>query len=308
MNENLYEIERAAAWAEIKDSHRTQSVLIAQAIGIEPMQSGQIREDCLKLNYNGIYGYLPITFIDNYEFKGLQNFIGKKFEFVVSYVDLENQTFAANRIKALEILAKRFWNKAKVGEVYPAFVRGVDRFNAYLLVNGVSTKMNRKEFSYTFHDDLREEIFIGETINVKLLEVVKPHALEEQQLKEESSEEDEVAEDNKPAEGYISVSSRALETDPMVYINEYKEKSTYLGRITKIHIDHGLFIELEPRGIQVRTGIPPSSDLNRLKVGEMVNFKIQEIRPQERRVIGIVIDPRHNSRKQDKQRSSGYVR
>ncbi|WP_066298094.1 hypothetical protein [Bacillus sp. FJAT-29937] len=314
MNENSFEMERAAAWADIKNSHRTQSVLKAQVIGIEIFEAGEVKEECLKLNYRGIYGFLPKSFIDNYEFKGLQNFVGKTFDFVVSYVDLDNQTFAANRIKALEISAKRFWNRAKEGDVYPAFVRGVDRFNVYLLVNGVPTKMFRNEFSYEFHEDLREVVFIGETIDVKLLEIVKPQALTEdtnkptEELTEEIEAENE-AENKKRIEGYISVSSRALETDPMIYLNEYKEKSTYLGYITKISIDTGsLFVKLEPRGIQTRTGIPPSTNLNRLKVGDMVNFKIQEIIAHERRVKGIIIDPRQNSRRQENSRGSSYVR
>ena len=101
MNENQYELEKekATAWADIKDSHRTGSVLTAQAIGIENFQFGAVREECLKLNYKGLYGYLPIKFIDNYEFRGLQNFVGKIFEFVVSHVDLESHLFAADRIK-----------------------------------------------------------------------------------------------------------------------------------------------------------------------------------------------------------------
>lgn len=311
LNENFYEVDhqRASAWANIKDSHRKQSVLTAIAIGIETIQAGKVSEFALKLNYNGIYGFLPMSFIDNYEFKGLQNFVGKTFEFVVSYVDLESQTFAANRIKALDILKRRFWRNAKAGEVYPAFVRGVDKFNIYLLVHGVPTKMHRNEFSYTFFDDLREEIFIGETIEVKILEINKPQNSDEKADQEKADEELTGASEEQAdsTEGSILVSSKALETDPMIYITEYQEKATYLGEIYKVHIDHGIFIRLEPRGIQVRTGFPPGTSMERLKVGEKVNFKIQEINAQERRIRGIVITPRQNGRKQN-HRSLNYVR
>ncbi|MGG3805831.1 30S ribosomal protein S1 [Metabacillus fastidiosus] len=297
-----YEMQKATAWADIRNAARTGEVLYAQAIGLEYIPVAGKKEECLKLNYNGIYGFLPITFIDNYEFKGLQNFIGKVFEFCVTTVDLDGQIFAANRIKALEQLAKRFWRRAKSGEKYTAFVRGVDRFHVYLLVDGVPTRMHRDEYSYTFYEDLREEVFIGESLEVELLEVNKPLS------SVESDSEEEIETDDKTREGSISVSRKVLETDPMAYIHEYQEKATYLGTITKVHLDHGLFIRLEPRGIQVRTGFPPGTDQSLLQEGQTVNFKIQEINMQQRRVKGIVITPKQAFQKNRQTRSMNHVR
>lgn len=285
---NEIEAERAAAWADIKESQRAGNVLTAKAIGIEYFELGELKQECLKLNYNGIYGYLPTSFIDTYEFRGIQNFVGKTFEFVVSYVSFEDQIFAANRIMALEKSAKRLWKNGKPGDIYPAFVRGVDRYHVYLLVSGVPTRMHRDEFSYVFSDDLREEIFIGETIDVKVLEINKPNP----DLAIEGDEP--TAEEKRAIEGNISVSKKALEVDPMSFINEYKEKSTYLGTITKIHVDHGIFISLEPRGITVRSGFPPGSNGARLQVGDEVNFKIQDINVKERRIKGLIITPNQN--------------
>lgn len=297
-----YERQKATAWADIKNSHRTGDVLYAQAIGIEYVPVAGKKEECLKLNYNGIYGYLPITFIDDYEFKGLQNFVGKVFEFCVVHVDLDSQIFAANRVKALEQLAKRFWKRAKVGETYNAFVRGVDKFHVFLLVDGVPTRMHRNEFSYTFFEDLREEVFIGESFDVEILEVVKPQP----DLVIEGEEPTE--EEKKKLTGFLSVSKKTLETDPMIYINEYQEKATYLGTITKVHLDYGLFIRLEPRGIIARTGFPPGTDHSLLKEGQTVNFKIQEIIPTERRVKGIIITPQQSRNRQSQNRGMRYGR
>ncbi|MCP1161420.1 MULTISPECIES: hypothetical protein [Bacillus] len=278
--------EKAAAWADIKSSQRSGNVLTAQAIGIEYFESA--KQECLKLNYNGIYGYLPKAFIDEYDFKGIQNFVGKYFEFVAHTVDMENQIFIANRIEALKTLSKRFWRQAKLGDTYAAFVRGVDQFNVYLLVNGVPTKLHRSDYSYTFYDDLREEVFIGDTIEVKITELIKPDAA--------AAADDVQAEENPNPEGSLLVSKKALEVDPMIFLNEYQEKATYLGTITKVHLDHGLFIRLEPRGIMVRSGFPPGGNSSRLKEGEQVNFKIQEINAKERRVKGIVITPNQGFR------------
>ncbi len=282
--------QEAVAWADIKNSKNRGQVLYGTAIGIEIIEQGGNREECLKLNYNGIYGYLPKRLIDTYTFKGLQNFVGKVFEFVVIHVDLEHQIFAADRIQAIEKLSEKFWREAKIGESFEAFVRGVDPFNVYLLVEGVPAKMHRNEFSYTFHEDLTEEVSIGDIIDVKLMDIIDEEKAEENVDEEELSFV-ENEEENKHSKT-ILVSKKALETNPWKYINEYKEKSTYLGVIRKVHIDHGLFIDLQPRNISIRCNFPPNTDQSLLRVGEQVNVKLQVIDIQNERIQGIVITPR----------------
>ncbi|MED0677629.1 S1 RNA-binding domain-containing protein [Aneurinibacillus thermoaerophilus] len=275
--------EKARAWADIKDSQRTKRVLVAQAKGIEDFQIGDKKIECLKLNYRGIYGYLPKQFIDNYEFKGLTYFLGKYFEFVVDDVsfDTEKQIFIANRIKALEILSQNFWKTAKEGEVYSAFVRGIDQFNLYLLVEGVPTMLHRSEYSYSFVEDLREELEIGDTINVKILRLVKPNEKYLENVNDPQSEELTAGEN-----GLLQVSARVLQEDPWKNITDYEEKGLYHGTITKIHVDHGLFIELEP-GLTVRTNFPPEAPS--FKVGQSVPVKLIEINPAERKIKAITI-------------------
>ncbi len=307
MNDYLQdlEMERATAWADIKDSHRRGSVLIAQAIGIELKQQGEIKEECLKLDYNGIYGYLPKSFISDYEYRGIQSFIGKHFEFVVSHIDVEGEIFAADRKKALEILAQKFWRTAQEKNKFSGFVVGVDRNSIYLLVQGIPVRMGRKEYSHTYFDDLQEEVFLGESLDVVVTKIHRPNPTLE--IEGETATEEEL----KLINGYIEVSHKALEIDPMSYINEYQEKSTYLGVIDKINVEHGIFIKLKPRGITVRSGFPPAVDGKLLREGDEVNFKIQSIDHENRRIKGIIITPRQSkqTRLQQKRRgTTGYGR
>lgn len=280
--------KQAIAWADLKESHQRGRVLYAQVIGIETKDVGKEREEVLKLDYEGFEGYLPKHLIDNYEFKGLQSFVGSVVEFVVNHIDLEAHIFGADRVKALEILANRFWRTAKVGDVYDAFVRGVDPFNVYLLVDGVPSKMYRDEFSYTFYEDLRTVVSIGDRINVKVMEIKPP---------------------TEDSEGQVLVSKKALEQDPWDFIDHYKVKGTYLGIIQNVHMDHGLFIDL-PHGIRVRTNFPPNTDHRLLAVGEQVNVKIQSIDREKREIKGIVITPRQSVFKSQQNRRGrlGYDR
>ncbi|USK62311.1 30S ribosomal protein S1 [Peribacillus asahii] len=293
-NAQDYVLERASAWAEIRESKKKETVLTAQAIGIEYFQLGTLREECLKLDYKGVYGYLPKSFIDNYDFKGIQSFIGKYFEFVVSYVDSEGEIFAANRIKALEVLGERFWKNGKVNQTIPAFVRGVDRFNAYLLVNGVPVVMHRNDFSHTFHDDLRQILFIGDVINVKVTSIQKPNP--DYEIAGETPTEEEA----QIIKGHVTVSAKALEVDPLTYISEYQEKSTYLGVIEKVHLEYGIFVRLLPRNIVALAGFPPGTNKELLREGQQVNFKIQYIDKEKRHVKGLIITPKQGAYNQAK--------
>lgn len=282
-NEEFKTQKQAVDWADIKESKQRGRVLYAQVIGIENIEKGNIKEECLKLDYEGFEGYLPKTLIDKYEFKGLQSFVGSMLEIVVNYVDLETHIFGADRIKALEVLSSRFWRTAKKGEKYEAFVRGVDPYNVYLLVEGVPAKMYRDEFSYTFFDNLQEVVNIGDVLEVQLTEIEKSSG---------------------DKEGKIEVSKKALEIDPWDYINHYKEKGTYLGIIKKVHMDHGLFIDLH-HGIRVRTNFPPNTDHSLLQEGEQVNLKIQSIDTNKREIKGIVITPKQSAYKSKRNRTRG---
>jgi len=259
------------AWADIKESHRVKQVLYAEAIGLETLTMGDKREDFLKLNYKGIYGYLPKSRIDNYEFKGLHHFLGKEFEFVVETVDLEGHWFLANRIQALEVSARRFWKTAKVGQVMVGFIRGIDASRLYLLVEGVPAVVERKDVSYSYIEDLRYEFEIGDTIDVKITKL------------EAASEEN----DNT---GVLEVSSKVLQKDPWGQIANFKEGCTYTGTITKIHPEHGVFAELLP-GLTVRTNFPPNANPTVLKRDNKVSIKLLNIDHRERKIKAITIIP-----------------
>lgn len=271
------EIELAQAWAEIRDSIKSKKkrILEAQVIGLENLARGKHTEICLKVDYKGIYGYIPKSLIDDYDFKGLQSYVGANVEFVVTDTFSESEydrLFIGDRLKALEIKAERFWRLTQVGDEVNAFVRGVDKNGIYLSVEGVQVRMEREDYSFVYHVDLREVVFIGDTIPVKIIE------MDHEKKK-------------------IKVSHKEFQEDPMAYIDEYKVGSIYLGTIKNIHIDHGVFIKLEPRGIEARTGFPPGMSPELLREGEKVNFKITRIDEEARRVTGILINPRNTSKR-----------
>ena len=73
-------------WRELRNSRSRSRVLFAEVVGIEDLSLAGQSMKCLKLDYQGIYGYMPSHKIDNYEFKNLQHLMGSVFEFVVEEV------------------------------------------------------------------------------------------------------------------------------------------------------------------------------------------------------------------------------
>ncbi|WP_145949609.1 hypothetical protein [Paenibacillus sp. Y412MC10] len=263
-------------WAALREAKNRRRVLFARAVGLEELQLGSHRMECLKLSYEGVYGYLPKDKVDNYEFKGLHNFLGKTFEFIVDEL-ITNPgekvgIFIANRIEALKISANRFWNTAREGQIYEAFIRGIDPFHLYILVEGVEVKLNREEVDYAMYDDLREIYSIGDSIEVKILSLQKPVEGE--------------------TEGVVEVSARILNEDPWLRIKNYREKSFYLGKLARIHPEFGFFVQLEP-GLTVLTNFPAGARGVNFKKGDELEVKIGSIDHEKRRIRGIVVLPKN---------------
>lgn len=283
--EELEVSQQMVAWADIKESHSRKRVLYAEAIGIEEIPVGNTIQQCLKLDYQGIYGYLPRSMIQKYEFRGINHLLGTTFEFVVEHLDHETQLFIANRITALDILASKFWKVAKEGQVYNAYISGLDRFNIFLLLDGVPTTMFRDEYSYMYFEDLREVLDIGESIQVQIAKLVKPGETYKRMVNGEEKEF------TAGEEGYIEVSHRILTPDPWKHITNFKEKCVYTAKITKVHPDYGIFLDLIP-GLTVRCNFPSNSNGVILKKGAKVALKIMAIDVQNRQIRAVVFSPK----------------
>jgi small subunit ribosomal protein S1 len=277
------------AWADVKEAHRTGKILTARSIGIETKSIKDSKEEVLKLDFNGVYGYMPKSLVDNYNLRGIQHYLDRELEFVVDKVIIDPNAnvgiFLANRAKALEKKAERFWREAQEGQIFNAFVRGVDKYTLFLLVEGVPIELNRSEVGYMYYEDLTEAFEIGDILPVKLSSITRP------------------SEDQK---GKITVDSKTLQFDPWTNIVNYQENGIYVGRITKIHPDHGMFVELvDSPGLVVRTNFPPYTGNQIFKKGETIRVRIAKIDAAGRRMKAIAFIP-HYSKKRNNDRYGSY--
>jgi len=305
------QLKKQQALATLREAVRLKTrILKALVYGVETLEFGGQKQQALALSFNGIFGYIPASKIDDYEFKGLQSFVGTELEFIVeslfepeeepvteeqsgetALVSDEKQQgkalthkktlFLGNRAAALEIQAERFWKNLKTNgvndQVYEAFVSGVDKANVWLVVEGMRVRMNRMNYSYKFYDDLRLHIFIGDKIQVKVLD-----------FKEN--------EDDGEAKRTLTVSRKVLERNPKDFLTNIKVKGTYLAVVKNIDVDKGVFVELDPFGITVLVGFPSMDSGIKLAKEKQVNVRVTRIDTKTGFVSGVIFDPKGRRR------------
>ncbi len=273
LEEKLRE-QRMYATANLRDAHRFKRYITVTSIGVEDLVLGESKIECLKVYFDGIYGFIPKDKMDDYEFKSLNAFVDSEFEILVEQVisDDNNAYFIGNRKEALELQATLFWNAAKEGRiraksVHSAFVSGVDKTNLYLIVNGIRKRMPREEYSYVYHRDLREVVSRGEQIDVKIISI-------------------------NAEEQTVEFSRRVLEADPTEFLSEYKPGGVYAAEINNINSELGVFVSLKPHGISALAQFPSMRIGRHIKEGDKCKLKVSRVDLQTGHIYGHIVLPR----------------
>lgn len=279
------------AWADIKQAHRTGSIVEAYAIGIETKSIGTAKLDCIKLDFNGVYGYMPKNLVDDYNLRGMQGFLDRTLEFVVDNVIIDPHStigiFVANRVKALEKKASTFWKEGQEDSVYEAFIRGVDRLHLYLLVEGIPCQIAKRDVGYMYIEDLTEYYEMGDSIDVKVTSIKRP---------------------TENTKGKIEVDSKVMQEDPWHNIVNYQVGGNYVGQITRIHPAHGFFVEIiDSPGLQVRTNFPAYTGKKIYEVGDRIRIRIQSIDVEGRTIKAVAYVVKSN-KKSSPLRTKSYVK
>lgn len=270
LSEQLKE-QRMYAEAQLKNARNFNRFITVKSIGIEPLELGGQTIECLKVYYEGVYGYIPKDRMDDYEFRSLYSFVNGEFQVTVETIisDDHDTFFIGNRKAALQKQEELFWKSAKKGQLHNAFVSGVDKTNLYLIVNGVRIRMPKEEYSYSYHHDLREVVAIGETMNVCITSINN----EEQKLE---------------------VSRRVLEVDPSKHLSQYKVGGVYACEINNIDFERAsVFVTLEPHGITALAKMPALRIGQHLKVGDkQLSFKVNRVDLDKGHIFGHIIVPK----------------
>lgn len=199
--------------------------------------------------------------------------VGQIVAFKIKEIDASKQTFTASRREALEQMAGLTWKTIAPGQVRVAVVRAVTRYRAIVDIGGVTASIPAKEVSNYWVDDVRDFLGIGDTLDVKVLEVDHDHKK-------------------------IGISVRALQPDP--WLNDPDklpyENQRVLGTVAAV-ADNGdryaVRINVEPGFVCFHSC--KKNRYIRYAKGDRVLVRVREVDCQKRLILVNIIEQRNRS-------------
>ncbi len=244
----------------------------------------------------GKRAFCPISHIELHYCKNPKQYLGKKLTFTILELKNNGKQIVLSRREILrkeqEAAAKLIQDKLVEGAEFEGKVSSLTNYGAFVdLGSGVEGLVHVSEISHKRVDNPEDVLKIGDTVRVKVLKY-------------------------NPDEKRISLSIKALETDPWESaLEQFPPDTIVSGKVVRIE-DFGAFVELAP-GID---GLIHISEISHkrvrhpseaLKIGEEVNVKVLHNDPEQRR-IGLSMKeleetpvelPKENNRKRNRSKS-----
>lgn len=130
----------------------------------------------LRVNVGGKTAFCPISQIDTKFVQDATEYVGKKFEFMITQFDKKGRNIVVSRRKILELqkaeMEGAFMQLHKTGDIMPGKVTRLERFGAFVeLEGGVEGLVHISELGWSRITDPKEVVSPGQSISVKLLKV-----------------------------------------------------------------------------------------------------------------------------------------
>lgn len=236
---------------------------------------GRVAEVCkggVRVSIKGKLAFCPISQLDLARVETGEEYIGKKFEFMITQFSEGGRNIVVSRRKLLEeqrgVSEEGFAGERKEGEMVTGKVKRIEPFGAFVEVApGIEGLLHISEMSWSRVADPHEVVTVGQEIQVKI-------------LKTESKE------------GRLKISLSLKQVGPEPWENlppEIKEGHVVSGKVTRC-MKFGAFVEIAP-GLE---GLIPLSEMSYtkrvirsdelFKEGERVLVMIKEIQAEAHRI------------------------
>ena len=224
----------------------------------------------------GKTAFCPISQIDLRRVDDPSQYIGKKFDFMITQFQTRN--IVVSRRKLLEqeknLSVDVFIQDHRAGDTLSGVVTRLEQFGAFIEVApGLEGMAHISEIAWSRLNHPNEALALGQEVQAKVLKI-------------------------EDANGRLSISLSIKQATPAPWENlpeQIREGAKIEGKVTRL-MKFGAFVELAP-GIE---GLVPLSEMSYtkrvlradevLKEGERVLVLIKEIRPEERRLLLSVKD------------------
>jgi small subunit ribosomal protein S1 len=242
---------------------------LEDAYDMEMPVEGRVTEVCnggFRVNIQNKIAFCPVSQMDYKTATDHQSYVDKKFEFLITQFDPKGRNLVVSRRKVLDLQKVEnegeFLNKVKAGDIVDGSVTRMEKFGAFVsLGGGVEGLCHISEIGWSRLQDPSEVLHIGQTIQVKVLDLVEMDG----RLKIS-----------------LSIKQAGGEGDPWLMVpQKYPLGSSHEGTIEKKE-QYGLFVNIGP-GV---TGLLPRSKwrdhvdaaaFENKKKGDKIKIQVDEI-------------------------------
>ncbi len=259
------------AWDKIVSAYKRGTIYQARVNAVDTNNDdGQVEGPGLILWIDRVKGVIPFKESSLKTPGDIRDIVGQIVVFKVKDIDERRQTFSASRKEALEQMAGVTWKTITPGQVRVAAVRAVTKYRVIVDIGGIAVPIPAREVSYYWVDDVRDYFSIGDTFDVKVLEVDQ---------------------ENKK----VSVSTRALQSDPWLDEPDRlpSKGQRVLGAVAAVKEGAGIYINVEP-GFVCFYGQRMHGYVRHAK-GDRVLVEVREVDCDKRRLLVNLIERRNRS-------------
>jgi small subunit ribosomal protein S1 len=247
------------AWKSIEEKAASGEPIIGKVI--EVVKGGLILD-------LGVRGFLPASLVDIRRVQDLDEFLGKELRCKVIELNRSRNNVVLSRRAVLEEERKdqrqRILDRLNPGDVVTGQISNIVDFGAFVDLEGMDGLIHISELSWSHVNHPSEVLEIGQTVNVKVLDIDR-----ERQR--------------------ISLGLKQTQSDPWQQVVErYREGDVVEGKVTKV-VTFGAFVEIVP-GVE---GLVHISELAQHHVenpreivsqGDVVRVAVLEIDAERRRL------------------------
>lgn len=212
-------------------------------------------------------------------------YIGKKFEFLITQFDVRKKNIVVSRRKLLslqKVEGESLWVEShKVGDIVSGQVTRVEQFGAFVaLGSGVEGLVHVSEIGYLRLKHAADGVRVGDVVQVKILKV------EEEETRLKIS---------------LSIKQAGGANDPWMQVPQSYPVGAIVDGIVDKKESYGLFVVLTPgiNGLLPKSKWRDSEDAKKyeqLKSGDAIKVRVDEIKFEDRKIsLGLPTEAEDNS-------------
>jgi len=225
---------------------------------------------------DGLKAFLPVSQLSNEHYPRvedgdktkilgeLKKFVGQNLSVKILDLNIRTDKLILSEREITNKNVKEKLNKYKAGDIIDGIISGVADFGAFIKFaddTEIEGLIHISELDHKLIENPKEIIKVNDQVKAKILEI---------------------------KEGRVTLSLKALKEDPWQKVEEkYKEGMVINAKVARFN-PFGAFISLDPE-IQGLIHVSEFGSVEKMKEdikeGEMYNFKIDSVKPQEKRII-----------------------